>query len=34
MTDFYDVLARRRDVRAEFTGAPIAEAVHREGWTN
>jgi 5,6-dimethylbenzimidazole synthase len=27
MTDFYDVLARRRDVRAEFTGAPIADDV-------
>jgi 5,6-dimethylbenzimidazole synthase len=27
MTDFYDVLARRRDVRAEFTGQPLDEAV-------
>jgi 5,6-dimethylbenzimidazole synthase len=27
MTDFYDVIARRRDVRAEFTGEPIADDV-------
>ena len=27
MTDFYDVLTRRRDVRAEFTGKPIDEPV-------
>ena len=27
MTDFYDVLTRRRDVRAEFTGQPIDDAV-------
>lgn len=29
MTDFYDVLRRRRDVRAEFTGEPIDEVVLR-----
>ena len=27
MTDFYDVIARRRDVRAEFTGEPISESI-------
>jgi len=27
MTDFYDVLARRRDVRAEFTGKPLDDEV-------
>lgn len=27
MTDFYEVLTRRRDVRAEFTGKPIDDAV-------
>jgi len=27
MTDFYDVVTRRRDVRAEFTGKPIDNAV-------
>jgi len=27
MTDFYDVLTRRRDVRAEFTGEPLDDAV-------
>jgi 5,6-dimethylbenzimidazole synthase len=27
MTDFYDVITRRRDVRAEFTGKPLDEAV-------
>jgi 5,6-dimethylbenzimidazole synthase len=27
MTDFYDVITRRRDVRAEFTGEPLDEAV-------
>ena len=27
MTDFYDVLTRRRDVRAEFTGQPLDETV-------
>ena len=27
MTDFYDVLARRRDVRAEFTGKPLDDDV-------
>ncbi len=26
-TDLYDVIERRRDVRAEFTGAPVAEDV-------
>ena len=26
-TDLYDVIARRRDVRAEFTGGPVAEEV-------
>ena len=37
-TALYDVIARRRDVRAEFTGPPVAEdalcrledAVHRD----
>jgi 5,6-dimethylbenzimidazole synthase len=27
MTDFYDVLTRRRDVRAEFTGEPLDDVV-------
>ncbi|WP_238694362.1 nitroreductase family protein [Nocardioides daphniae] len=26
MTDLYDAIFRRRDVRAEFTGEPIADA--------
>jgi 5,6-dimethylbenzimidazole synthase len=29
LTDLYDVIARRRDVRAEFTGDPVADDVLR-----
>lgn len=32
MSSVYDVLVRRRDVRAEFSPEPLAEAGHDERW--